>query len=369
MAVPKKSILITGGGTGGHLSPGIALFEECRASGIDCYMLIGERDRKFTYLHEVDSDRLLHYNAPTLTKNPFKLPFFVLRFFFTVFRARRILRKYNIEAVIGMGGYVSAPMLFAARMKGLPYWLCEQNTVPGKVTFSFAKKARAIFTTFEDTKKFVKPQMAAKCVTVGNPVRKKVFVDSTVHDARKVFSLDHCDKVILVIGGSQGALSLNELVVGMKTKFLDEFSRIGIIWCTGAGSFEKYRTLVREQNNMGSIFISPFVEDIGMAYRASDLAIARSGSGVMVELAAMGVPSILIPFPYAADDHQNKNADVFARSGASEKVDNKQATAEYIAPMVLDILSSDQRLALMSKKALSEARIDAAKRIIMVVTQ
>ena len=266
-----------------------------------------------------------------------------------------------------MGGYVSAPMLFAARGKKLPYWLCEQNTVPGRVTLRFAKKAKSIFTTFEDTVKFVKPHVAAKCVTVGNPVRSRVNVSMSVNDARKVFGLDHCDRVILVIGGSQGALSLNELVVGMKTKFNEEFSRIGIIWCTGAGSFDRYSRLAQGEGNMGSVFISPFVEDVGTAYRASDLAIARSGAGVMAELAVMGLPSILIPFPYAADDHQNKNADVFARSNAALKLENKKANAETVAPIVLDILSSGQKLSLMGKRAKSEACPDAAKKIVSAV--
>jgi len=263
----------------------------------------------------------------------------------------------------------SVPALFAARLFGVPYWLCEQNTVPGKATVMFAKKARAIFATFEDTKKFVKPFVAAKCVTVGNPVRTKVLSPIDTKDARKFFSLDHCDKVLLVIGGSQGALALNELVVAMKTKYADEFSRIGVIWCTGAQSFAKYRAVAREQKGMGSIYISPFVEDVGLAYRAADIAISRSGAGVMAELALLGVPSILIPYPYAAADHQNKNADVFARSGASVKINNKDATASVIAPMILDILSSEQKLSRMRKKSLAEAFPNSARDIIQAVIQ
>jgi UDP-N-acetylglucosamine--N-acetylmuramyl-(pentapeptide) pyrophosphoryl-undecaprenol N-acetylglucosamine transferase len=120
---------------------------------------------------------------------------------------------------------------------------------------------------------------------------------------------------------------------------------------------------------MGSIYISPFVEDVGLAYRACDIAISRSGSGVMAELALLGVPSILIPYPYAAADHQNKNADVFARSGASVKISNKDATAAVVAPMILDILSSEQKLSQMRKKSLSEAFPNSARDIIQAVIQ
>ena len=215
----------------------------------------------------------------------------------------------------------------------------------------------------------MKPAIAEKCVCVGNPVRGKVLTDADQRTARSVFNLEHCDKVILAIGGSQGARAINELVLGMKRAYPDEFSRIGIIWCTGAQSFEKYRAVLREDPGLGSIFISPFVEDVGLAYRASDLAISRSGAGVMMELAAMAIPSILIPFPFAAADHQNKNADVFARSGASLKVDNKDATPEKLAPRILDILGSEQKLRVMSAKAKAEAKIDAAERIIAAVTE
>jgi UDP-N-acetylglucosamine--N-acetylmuramyl-(pentapeptide) pyrophosphoryl-undecaprenol N-acetylglucosamine transferase len=369
MNFTKKSILITGGGTGGHISPGIALYEQCKEMGIDAYLLVGKNDLKFTYLKEIDAGHLLVYGAPQFTINPFKLPFFILKFFFMVMRARKMFAENGIDCVIGMGGYVSAPALSAARMAGKGYWLCEQNTAPGKVTIHFAKKARAIFTTFEDTKRFVKSAIAAKCVTMGNPVRKKVLVSTDVRDARQYFSLDHCEQVVLVIGGSQGALTLNELVVGIKKKFADDFSRIGIIWCTGAQSFEKYRAIVREEKGMGSVYISPFVEDVGLAYRAADIAISRSGAGVMAEIAAMGLPSILIPYPHAAADHQNKNADVFARSGASIKVANNEATAEKIAPMILDILMSEQKRIMMSKKAFAEGRVDAAKDIIEAVSK
>lgn len=369
MNFTKKSILIVGGGTGGHISPGIALYEECRTQGIDAYLLVGRNDLKFTYLREIEKEHLLVYGAPALTKNPFKLPFFFLRFFAAVMTARSLFKRNGIEVVIGMGGYVSAPALFAARMFKKPYWLCEQNTVPGKVTFRFAKKARAIFTTFEDTKKFVKPYIAAKCVTTGNPVRKKVFVQMDRSEARKYFNLDHCEKVVLVIGGSQGALTLNELVVGIKKKFADDFGRIGIIWCTGAQSFEKYRAIVREQQGMGSIFISPFVEDVGIAYKACDLAISRSGAGGMAEIAAMELPSILIPYPYAAADHQNKNADAFARTGAAIKIANNKATPENVAPVILDILMSDQKRATMAKKSAAEARMNAAKDIVEAVSK
>jgi len=177
----NKSLLITGGGTGGHLSPAIALFEECKSRGVDAYMLIGEKDRKFNYLREVDSDKLISYGAPSFSKNPFMIPFFIIRFFFSVFKAMRIMKRIGADDVVGMGGYVSAPALMAAKFTKRNIYLCEQNTVPGKVTVRFAKKAKYIFGTFDESRDYFKPEIRAKIITAGNPIRKKVRCSYPYH--------------------------------------------------------------------------------------------------------------------------------------------------------------------------------------------
>lgn len=360
----KDSILITGGGTGGHLSPGIALFEECCSRGISAYMLIGEKDRKFNYLREVDSDRLISYSAPSFSKNPFLLPFFVLRFFLSVFRALRIMNRIGSDDIVGMGGYVSAPALFAAKISKRNIFLCEQNTVPGKVTMKFARKSKNIFSTFEESKTYFKPNLRDKIITVGNPVRKKVLCDMDKESAKKYFNLGHCSKIVLVIGGSQGALQLNDLILNLKLNYQSEFSNAGIIWCTGSQSYDKYSRIVKENNKLGSVYISPFVEDVGIAYRAADIAISRSGSGVMMEFAAMELPSILIPYPYAAADHQSKNAEAFSTIGAALKVDSADAKAEKFASLFFSVLSSESRLAQMRNACAKAAKINAAGEII-----
>ena len=166
-------VLIVGGGTGGHISPGIALYESFSAKQIDAYLMVGIHDKKFPYLHEVPADNLIMYKAPNFTRNIFKLPFFAIRFYFAYRKVRRMLKKLSINRVVGMGGYVSAPALMAAKRTGVPLYLCEQNTVPGKVTLTFAKHAVHIFTTFDSSKDFFKEQVRTKCIHAGNPIRKK----------------------------------------------------------------------------------------------------------------------------------------------------------------------------------------------------
>jgi len=356
MEMTSLRVLIVGGGTGGHISPGIALYEALKKKKADVRFLVGKSDLRFSYIKSLGDDLLL-YGAPPFTKNIFKLPFFVLRFFFAYLKSKRILKRLAIDTVVGMGGYVSAPMLLAAKRKGVAINLCEQNSVPGRVTRLFSKYAVNIFSTFESTREFLKYN--EQYVYAGNPIRDNVFVQVSKDEAKEFFNLKHCSKVILAIGGSQGALKINQLIFGIKKAFPNEFKDVGIIWSTGDFSHAEYKKKVHEEIDEGSIFLSPFITDVGYAYRACDIAISRSGAGVMMELAAMGVPSILIPYPFAADDHQSKNADEFVAKGAALKVANEDATPERVGPMIIDLLESRIKLNKMSELSLAAAKRSA----------
>jgi UDP-N-acetylglucosamine--N-acetylmuramyl-(pentapeptide) pyrophosphoryl-undecaprenol N-acetylglucosamine transferase len=361
----KKTILIAGGGTGGHISPGVALFEALRENGARPFFLAGKRDRRFSYWNNMDEDEVFFYRAPTLTRNIIKLPLFALSFAAAVLRARSIIKFNEVDAVIGMGGYVSAPALVAARSLGLPIFLCEQNSVPGMVTRLFEKKAVRIFGSFKTSLNHIKS--SEKFVHAGNPIMKKAFASVEKSDARKQFHLQHTGKVILALGGSQGAVRINELIYGLKKDYSDELSNIGIIWSTGSLSFESYKKKVQKEIDGGSTYMSPFIEKMGDAYRACDLAICRAGAGVMMELAAMGVPSILIPYPYAAMWHQDKNADEFVEAGAAIKIINDEATPKNVIPVLRELLSNETTLARMSRRAKECARPEAAKTIALAV--
>lgn len=354
--------MITGGGTGGHISPGIALFEEIKARGTEAIFLAGKKDRKFSSFDNLSEKEALFYGAPTFTKNIIKLPVFLLKFFLAFLKARRIIKKQNVSAVVGMGGYVSAPALLAARSLKVPLFLCEQNGVPGKVTRLFEKNALRIYGTLESSTEYLKNK--ASFMHAGNPIRRDVIRGESREEARKAFHLDHCRQVILVIGGSQGALTLNNLIFGLKKKYPTELKDVGIIWSTGAYSYEKFKEEVHNEMEGGSIYLSSYIDRVGLAYRASDIAISRSGAGVMMELAATGIPSFLIPYPYAADNHQEKNADDFVKAGAAVKIPDTEATPEKVAPILFDLLGNPRNLEKMSRNALEAARPEAARVII-----
>ena len=358
----QKRVLIVGGGTGGHLSPGVAIYEEMKARELLPIFCAGKADSRFSIMESISPRDLIYYRAPTFTKNIFKFPFFLISFFFSVMKISRLIRKKKISAVLGMGGYVSAPALFAARRRNIPIFLCEQNTVPGKVTSLFEKKAMRIYGTFDVSKDYLKNKEAFICA--GNPIRKHVLQYVTRDEARKAFHLERSNKVILLIGGSQGALKLNKLMFDLRKKYPTEFRNVGVIWSTGAGSYENFRKKVQEELDAGSIYLSGYIDKVGLAYRASDLAISRSGAGVMMELAAAGLPSILVPYPHAAMNHQDKNADVFASSGASIKIADNDAVAEKVAPILFDLLSSERKLSKMTETNIALAKKDAAAFIV-----
>ena len=150
----------------------------------------------------------------------------------------------------------------------------------------------------------------------------------------------------------------------MKKKYHKDFKNIGVIWSTGDFSYEEYKERAKNEIDAGSVYISPYIKKVGRAYRACDLCISRSGSGVMMELAAAGVPSILIPYPYAADNHQEKNADAFVEAGAAVKISDKEATPENVAPVLFELLNNKSKLKNMSDCARRVAKPDAAEIIV-----
>jgi UDP-N-acetylglucosamine--N-acetylmuramyl-(pentapeptide) pyrophosphoryl-undecaprenol N-acetylglucosamine transferase len=361
MGMSGAGLLIVGGGTGGHISPGIALYEVFKEKGVDVYLLAGNNDRRFSSIADVESEDLHLYGAPSFTRNVLKMPIFVTRFILSILRALRILKKLSIDGVISMGGYVSAPAIIAAIVAGIPFYLCEQNSIPGRVTRFFSKRARIVFTTFSVARNYFSDSVRIE--HAGNPIRRKVFTDVGREEARRHFNLGHCKKVILAIGGSQGALTINELIFGLKNKFPAEFKDVGLIWSTGEFSYSDYKRKIQNGAEGGSVFLSPFIDDIGLAYRASDLAISRAGAGVMMELAAAGLPSILIPYPYAAMDHQDMNADEFVRAGAAVKFSNENALPEKVGMELFDLLNNRMQLSRMARNLAAVSRRNASRDI------
>ena len=222
----------------------------------------------------------------------------------------------------------------AAKLMKVPLFLCEQNSVPGKVTRFFEKHAREDLRHLRGATDYLK--YAEKYMLRGQPDQEEsVLVDAKKEEAKKAFNLGHSKKVILVIGGSQGAVRINELIFGLKKDYSDDLKNVGIIWSTGDFSYQKYKDKSIMRSTRDRSTCRPSSTTWAWPTGRRDIAISRSGAGVMMELAAMGVPSIQIPYPYAADNHQDKNADEFVKAGAAVKISNEDAVPEKVMPVLL----------------------------------
>lgn len=318
-SLPRTArIIFAGGGTGGHLFPALAIAGRLRELLGDKaeIVFIGTRRGieyrmrdKLGYPLELINIRGL---ARSLTIKNLLVPFLVIG---SLFRAAAILKKYRPDIVIGTGGYVSWPILKAAARRKVTSVLQEQNSYPGVATRQLAGRAARVYLGFEEAGQFL-PQSAPTIVT-GNPVRMGVAAGDRA-EALKEFQLDPNKKTILILGGSQGARSINEAVIkDLENNVLDE--RYQLLWQTGGGDYKDVVVKLGDRADHHSLF--PFAHRMDLVYAAADLAVARAGAITLAELAACRVPALIVPYPFAAGDHQRKNGRAYVERGYAEMID------------------------------------------------
>ncbi len=344
-------VVIAGGGTGGHLFPGVALAEELRARGHEI-LFIGTANgiearycKKAGWPLELISVRgIKGAGAAGALRGALAVPGAILQ-------SRRLLRHFAADVVVGVGGYASGPVGLAAISLGLPLFLLEQNSVPGITNRVLGRAAKQIFGTFAGARRFF-PE--SRYALVGNPLREAV---RSALAGNRVKTPDR----LLIVGGSQGARGVNLLV----SDALIELHRAGRMPPTvhqcGTADFE---TLRKKYVDAGlAIELVPFIDDMASAYRSARLVIGRAGATTISELLALGLPSMLIPLPTAADDHQTKNADEIAQQGAARLLPQQTTTASELAASIVALLNDEQQLRQMREAALRLARPDAHARI------
>ena len=345
-----RRLLVAASGTGGHLFPAIATAQQLH----DCHIeWLGVPDRMETQL--VASLYPLHTIAVEGFQQRFGLG--TVRILgglaSSILQVRRLLKRGNFHGVFTTGGYIAAPAILAARSLGLPVILHESNVFPGKVTRWFSPFCTKVAIGFEATAQYL-PR--AKTVVAGTPVRSQFLT-------REPLNLPIPDNVpvILVMGGSQGAVAVNQLVRQCAPAWFD--AGAWVVHLTGNNDPDA-ETLQHTQ------YISmPFYDNMAGLLQRANLAISRSGASALTELAVTGMPSILIPFPYAADDHQSFNAEVFATSGAAFLCRQSELTSELLQSKVLHLLSDAEYLKKMSEAASQLAVTDSAERLANLVRQ
>ncbi len=333
----SKRIIIAGGGTGGHIFPAIAIANALRKidDSIDI-LFIGAKGRMEMEKvpqagYKIEGLNIAGFNRSSLIKN-IGLPFKLLQSFWKV---NRILRRVKPDAVIGVGGYSSFPVLRAAQAKGIPTFIHESNSFAGKSNIMLGKKATKIFTGTEGMEKFF---LAKKILVTGNPVRTTISRSQVTRaEGIKFFSLNEEKKTVLVVGGSLGARSINEAI----DKGLDELLQAGLqlIWQTG----KPYAAKAKE-STMGrtSIWVNEFITEMEYAYAAADMVVARSGAMTVAELCVVKKPVLFVPYPFAAEDHQTVNARQLVNKHAALMVKDRDVMKELV-PVLIDLAKDEQK--------------------------
>lgn len=348
-------ILIACGGTGGHLFPGIAVAEALRARGHQVLLLISEK--------QVDAEasaKYAHLRFETLpavakppTFSPRMLPF-LWKTWASFGRCKQILRDFGADAVLGMGGFTSLPPVYAGHQLGLQTFIHDSNARPGRANVLTSRFCTRVLLGLDAAKAFF-PQR--KTITTGTPVRPEIIDLPSREDAAARFGLDPDKTTILVTGGSQGARRLNELSAQAAAKLPPETQVLHI-----AGALDFARVAEIAAGRPGHQVLG-FCDQMPSAYALADLVIARAGAASLTEIAISGQPSILVPYPFAADDHQTRNAEIFAQAGAAKLVPEHELDAEKLAALATSILQDLPTYKRMAKAARALAVPDAAERV------
>ena len=338
-------IIISGGGTGGHIFPAVSIANAIKAKRPDAKILfVGAKGRMEMQRvpaagYEIKGLPICGFDRKHLLKN-----FAVLfRIWKSQRMAKKIIKDFKPMAAVGVGGYASGPTLNVCASKGIPCLIQEQNSYAGVTNKLLAKKAQKICVAYEGMERFFP---ADKIIMTGNPVRQNVLSTTlTKEEARKKFGLDPEKKTILLVGGSLGARTINESV--LQNLDIIEKSGVQFIWQTGKYYHESIINQLKDKD-LPMLKVTDFISDMGAAYQAADLVISRAGASSISEFCLIGKPVILVPSPNVAEDHQTKNAMALVNKDAAIYVKDADAPAVLIKKAV-GIVENAQKLASMSE--------------------
>ncbi len=345
--------LIAGGGTGGHIIPGINIARSLLKVDAEANFLFLGTERGL----EGEIVPKAGFQIEMIEAKPWRGIRSLKNIMRSTIQVKKIIRSFGADAVIGTGGYVSAPAVLASRMTAKPLFIQEQNAYPGLATKLGSLFARCVFLGFPQAEKFLWRRKC--CEHSGNPVMMKLPALSA-EQARREFGLLPNRSTILVTGGSQGAAAINEAVKNMlQKKGIPRSAQM--IWQCGKREFE---SLKRATEGIQLPFaLVDFIDDMGKAYRAADIVVCRSGALTLAEIAIAGLPAILIPYPHAAGGHQVENGKVFVKAGAAVMLYQSELTHTLLYATLSDLLSDHRRMINMSKSAQELAKPNAADEI------
>ena len=370
----KYKIILSGGGTGGHIFPAVSIADYLKKEYLHAEILfVGAEGR-------MEMTRVPQAGYPikglpiaglqrSLSISNLLIPFKVLS---SLWKATQIVRSFHPDVVIGTGGYASAPVLFAASFLGIPTLIQEQNGFAGLTNKILSKRAKKICVAYTGLEKVFPKE---KIVLTGNPIRSAILKPLPEQkESLSFFNLDPQRKTVLVLGGSQGAREVNKAVFSIVKKVVDQGYQI--VWQCGKYYYQQYRealdTLIKENPSAHYdryIYLSAFVQEMNHAYSAADVIISRSGAGTVSELCVVGKATILIPSPNVAEDHQRHNALALTKNEAAMLLTEGVHLHEELSGAVLDLLSSEEKRLHLSENIKKMAKPNATADIVAQIEQ
>jgi UDP-N-acetylglucosamine--N-acetylmuramyl-(pentapeptide) pyrophosphoryl-undecaprenol N-acetylglucosamine transferase len=353
-------IIIAGGGTGGHLFPGLALAEEFKKRDNNTEVVFVGTE------HGIESRIIPREGYPIkflraegiIGKSLLRKIKAIWKLVLSVIDAHRILKIVIPDIVIGVGGYASGAIVFLANIKTIPTMIHEQNSVPGRTNRILGRFAKRICVTYQESLSFF---LKGKTFLTGNPVRSKILKGDR-GSAYRLFPLDKDNFTVFIFGGSSGASSINRTMVNALNYISDLKEKIQFLHQTGDKNFENVREAYRKAGFKG--IVTPFIYQMAEAYAIADVVISRAGATTLAELTAIGKPAILVPYPYAAGRHQELNAIKLREMGAAFVILDNELNGETIAKYIRDMYEKESVRTEMQRASRGLGRPDACKKIV-----
>jgi len=358
-------IVFSGGGTGGHVYPAIAIADAVRKIKPEAEILfIGangklEMEKVPQAGYKIEGLNISGFHRKLTLQNFGRNLSFPFKLIASLWKARSILKRFKPDLAIGVGGYASGPTLEMASRMGVPCLIQEQNSYPGKTNRILAKKVQKICVAYDNMEKYFPKE---KLVKTGNPIRNVFFENVNIEQSKRNYKLEQNKKTVLLFGGSLGAKSLN-VAVAESFELLKSREDIQLIWQAGKLYYDTFRE--SETALLPNVKILPYLEKMEEAYAAADIVISRAGAITISELAAIGKAAILVPSPNVAEDHQTMNAKALSSVGAAILVEDKTIN-ERLFKEAFALIDNVDKVKLLETKIKSIGILDAGKNIAVV---
>lgn len=358
----NNKYFVTGGGTGGHIYPALAIADALTEGGAKVYYVGNKRNMEYE-LASKKGYKFLHVSVKSMPRalNP-KFFWWGVKLVKAILYSIKYIKKYKPKAVFATGGYVSAPMVFACRITHTPYIMHDCDAMPGLVTRKLSRRAKYVTLAFEKAKKYIPNRRA---IVTGNPIREQ-FKTLTKEKARDELGLDSSMLTVAIMGGSQGAKSINHTAVELLKEFSQELG-LQVIFQTGKKNYEEITDFLKqiypawEQDK--NLIVRPYFDNMISVLKAADIVISRAGSLSISEICASNVAPILIPYPHAAANHQRLNAKSMLEAGACIYIEDIKLEPNILRNTIIELINNPVKISYLKQNSSYLAKPDATKEI------